>query len=104
MEPEERDLEAALRRRLMHRARAAVAAAEAAVSRSRVVTAGVRLARQPEGMLRRCAWCGRVTLGEEWVDGDEAERLTSRRGTALPASHTICPDCTEQLVQEGKSH
>ncbi len=104
MAPEERDLGADLRERLRDRVRSALEAAEAAVARSRVLTAGRRLSREPEALLRRCAWCGRVTLGGEWVDADEATQLVAGRSGPVEASHTICPDCTERLVQEGKTH
>ena len=110
MEPEG-DLETALRRRargvavraaLVRRARQAVATAEAAVARARVVNDGLRLARDSQELMRRCAWCSRVALGGAWIDAEEAERLVGRRRTP-EVSHTICPDCAERLVREHKS-
>jgi hypothetical protein len=91
MEPPE-ELESALR----HRVRAA---ARAAVRRARVL-GGRPPAPEPLVMLRRCAWCSRVEHGGAWVEPSEAERAARKP----EVSDTICPDCSQRLVREGKSH
>ncbi len=111
MEPDD-ELERDLRRRardaagkaVVRRARHAIAVAEQAIARARVLQDGRRLARDPATLMRRCAWCGRVTLGGEWVDADEARRVVAGRNGDPEISHTICPDCTDELVREGRSH
>ncbi len=92
MEPPE-ELESALR----HRVRAV---ARAALGRARVLAGGRRPAAEEAALLRRCAWCGRVEHGGEWVEPSEAERAAREPDV----SDTICPACTQRLVREGKSH
>lgn len=112
MEPPHDDLESALRHRarqaaekaVVRRARLAVAAAKETVARARALAEARRLARDPDRLLKRCAWCGRATLGGEWLEPEEAERLLAGRSGLPEVSHTICPDCSERLVRERKSH
>lgn len=40
----------------------------------------------------RCAWCGRIRVGEKWREGDDFEAMRLRTpGERL--SDGICPDC-----------
>lgn len=57
-----------------------------------------------EGLLvRRCAWCSRFSLGADWMEKDALPRFVPESAVE-EATHTICPDCDERLVREGKSH
>ena len=101
-----RDLLAALLRRLNDATRAAAEssgrasdAAERAAGlqrRSQLLRGFVEGARRREHLPLRCAWCGRVDVGGEFVapaeflSGDLPERLRER------ATHSICPDCLER--------
>jgi hypothetical protein len=53
-------------------------------------------------MLRRCAWCGRFDLGEQWVPAEEAPAfvwtLLDRRAT-----HGICESCLGRLERERRN-
>jgi hypothetical protein len=83
---------------LLRRARMAVDHAREAVHRSAML---LHLSDQirNRGLTSRCAWCGRHQVGEEWV----ALNRMPRFGTFGPQSHTICPDCVEELRKAGKS-
>src|SRR5581483_7178532 len=87
---------------LLSRLRDAKARSETLVARSKVLASARALARDPDGMLRRCAWCGRLRLGGQWIPPDEAPEFVRR----LPderATHGICRSCLEQLEAEGHS-
>lgn len=78
------------------RARAAVEAARETVAHSHVLAEVIRLEREGDGLLIRCAWCGRYSLGGEWTTEAELppasiveEKLDGDRIT-----HSICPDCS----------
>ena len=48
---------------------------------------------------RRCAWCLRFHVNDQWVQGrrSDDERV-------FPATtHTICDDCTAELRRQGLS-
>jgi hypothetical protein len=88
---------AALRRR----ARDAVAEAERAVSRSQTLTAARRLLHE-RALLKRCAWCGRISLGRGWTASDDLPHFVPESVRAN-ASHGICPTCLERLARDGDS-
>lgn len=98
MEPLEDAFVLALYRRVRH----AVREADRAVARAHTLAAMHRVLgeRLP---VRRCAWCGRFSHGEEWMDEAELPRFVPKRAVDA-ATHTICPDCEARLVREGKSH
>lgn len=89
-------------RALFSRVRRAVGEAEQAVARSHTL-ASMRHVLGERRLLRRCAWCGRFTLGEGWVAEAELPGFVPKRAVEM-ATHTICPECEAQLVREGKSH
>lgn len=50
-------------------------------------------------MARRCAWCERIFVNGEWIQGRREED-----GVVHPAStHTICEDCMSELRRSGRS-
>lgn len=51
------------------------------------------------GLARRCAWCLRFHVHDEWIDG----RRTHDELVLPAATHTICEDCVEQLRRQGLS-
>lgn len=47
-------------------------------------------------LMRVCAWCERIAIGEDWVF---APRSTlAAIDAAYTMSHTICPDCLAQAT------
>lgn len=82
---------------LQQRARAAVEAAQETVAHSEAIAAVMRLERDAEGLLVRCAWCKRYSLGSEWIEEDELWKQwgLSRKLEAEKITHTICPDCAD---------
>lgn len=87
---------------LAARLQEAVAQARATVEESYMVIAASRLARSPNVMAKRCAWCGRLDLGRGWRPPEQTPRFLvatlERRAT-----HTICPDCVRRLEEAGQS-
>jgi hypothetical protein len=57
------------------RVRSALARAQAAVAEADLLTTASRLLREPGSMARRCAWCGRIALGREWVPEDDVPKF-----------------------------
>ena len=51
----------------------------------------------PEGLLVRCAWCGRYSLGSEWLEEDDLPSASGagRKLQEEQVTHSICPDCSE---------
>lgn len=97
MEPPE-ELAAALRRRM----RQAIAEAERAVERSESLGAARRLVRE-RALLKRCAWCGRVSFGHGWQPLEELPGFVPAR-VRERATHGICPTCFGELERDGRSH
>ncbi len=87
---------------LYRRVRLAVREAEQVVARSQALTSMRRLLGE-RLLVRRCAWCGRFSLGEEWMSDGDLPRFVPE-WMVDSATHTICPACEERLVREGKSH
>lgn len=65
----------------------------------------LREARAGGTMLLRCAWCGRLEVGEEWLQlegiGTGQTRITEelvRRST-----HGICPECFERVSGDAEA-
>jgi hypothetical protein len=57
-------------------------------------------------MVVRCAWCGSIQLGEEWLD---LQAVTRSQGQILRslrdwASHGICPLCFEAELRAADEH
>jgi hypothetical protein len=77
------------------RARAAVEAARRTVAESEVIATVLRLQRDEEGLLVRCAWCGRYSLGDEWLVENEVRQRwgLEDKFQADQITHSICPDC-----------
>jgi hypothetical protein len=57
-------------------------------------------------MLVHCAWCGRLEVGDEWLELDAigsgqtriAEQLVRR------STHGICPDCFERVSRDADAN
>jgi hypothetical protein len=77
------------------RAHAAIEEARRAVARSVVLQEALQLQRDPEGLLVRCAWCGRYSLGSEWMEEDDLPSVSGvdRKVKEEQVTHSICPDC-----------
>lgn len=90
-------------RDLANRVRRAVNEAERVVARSRALTSTRRVLGDERVLVRRCAWCERFSLGEQWTPQAAVPRFVPQRAID-GATHTICGDCETQLVREGKSH
>jgi hypothetical protein len=66
------------------------------VGRMQSLAAPLQVAPPPRGGLEReCAWCRRVAQGVFWLP---------LRAPRRPVTHTICPDCVEELRRLGLSH
>ena len=90
-------------RELLRRAQEAIAQATSEHRRASELTTFVQALRATRpAELVRCAWCGRVAAGKEWLDpspllgGNFRERLRDN------ASHGICPECFEQVSTEAE--
>lgn len=66
--------------------------------RLRSLTQQLRAAWAGDGLLLRCAWCGRFKIGDEWLHleavGEREQRIAHR--LLDNATHGICGDCFEQ--------
>jgi hypothetical protein len=47
-------------------------------------------------MVTTCAWCGRVTFGDEWVRVPHAALIAIDAHNTL--SHSICPECATRYA------
>jgi hypothetical protein len=98
---------------LVRRALAAREKAEAVQKDPRRVQKLARLLREANGgktLLRHCAWCGRLRVGEEWLDlaadGDESveiEGLEITDSLIRRSSHGICPDCFARVSADAEA-
>jgi len=89
-------------RALLGRLRGATQTSEGLVAHSRVLAAAREVASRPERMLRRCAWCGRIRLGGQWLSADEAPEFV--RGLLDDrTTHGICRSCMRRLEADGRS-
>jgi hypothetical protein len=91
MPPPEEDLPDVL----LHRMRLAVGEAERAVERSATLRAARRLLRE-RMLLKRCAWCGRFSLGKGWQPLEQLPHFVPGL-VREQATHGICPDCMHRL-------
>lgn len=89
-------------RALSRRVRQAVQEAEQTVARSHAL-ASMRHVLGQQLLVRRCAWCSRFSFGGGWMGEAELPRFVPTSAIE-EATHTICPDCEDRLVREGKSH
>ena len=101
MEPEPREKEFV--QTLFGRVRLAVTEAERIVARSRALVSTRRVLGDEALLVRRCAWCARFSFGGQWMQEADLPRFVPKQAVEK-ATHTICPDCEERLVREGKSH
>jgi hypothetical protein len=57
-------------------------------------------------MLLRCAWCGSLEIGDEWLRldaiGTGQTRLTEQ--LVRQSTHGICPECFERTSNEAEAH
>jgi hypothetical protein len=86
-----------LREALLRRAREAVDTAAETVAHSLVLTTVATDIREG-GMTRRCAWCGRYLIGDQWVTVADSLFVERTR-----TSHSICDDCVASLREDGLS-
>jgi hypothetical protein len=74
------------------------ASAHAASQQIRDLAAVLRAAQAGRTLLRRCAWCGRFQIGDEWLHleaiGHGQQQITA--SLRAKATHGICPDCFAQ--------
>ncbi|HET8751094.1 MAG TPA: hypothetical protein VFM43_01045 [Gaiellaceae bacterium] len=59
----------------------------------------LREARGGGTMLLRCAWCGRLEVGEEWLQLEAIGTGQTRIAQQLvrQSTHGICPECFERV-------
>jgi hypothetical protein len=97
-----------VRRTLAARERAETARKESL--RVRKLAQLLREANAGETLLLHCAWCGRLQVGEEWLelaaDGEGSPKIVA--SLIRKSSHGICPGCfarvqkTADLERSGK--
>jgi hypothetical protein len=100
-----------LYKELVRRALAARERAEAAPEDSRVreLAQLVRQASFGKTLLVHCAWCGRLQVGEEWLDlaadcdGDGDGSLELNDSLIFKSSHGICPDCFDRVNADAEA-
>ena len=80
---------------LTERVQQAVEDARRTVAQSKVLAAAMSLERDQEGLLVRCAWCGRYSLAGEWMSADELPKVggVGRKLRDEQVTHSICPEC-----------
>jgi hypothetical protein len=49
-------------------------------------------------LVRLCAWCGRVSLDDEWFPMPQV--ALDAIDVPNSTSHTVCPDCTKAVLAE----
>jgi len=94
----DRDFAEALARRV----REVLARAQAAVEQAQLLTSASQVAKDRDAMVRHCAWCGRLSFGERWLEAERAPRFLVGR-LVERATHGICPDCFGRLERTGLS-
>jgi hypothetical protein len=87
---------------MRRRVRAALAEAHRAIARSEALTAARALVRDRHRLAKRCAWCGRLELGDHWTAPEELPAFLSSE-VRDRISHGICPDCLARLEREGQT-
>lgn len=99
-----------LYKELVRRALAARERAEDAPEDSCRVRELAQLLRQASAgktLLVHCAWCGRLQVGEEWLDlaadcdGDGSLELND--SLIFKSSHGICPDCFDRVNADAEA-
>jgi hypothetical protein len=93
---------------LVRRTLAARGRAEAAQRDSRRVRKLAQLLREASAgrtLLLHCAWCGRLQVGEEWLelaaDGEGSPEIAS--SLIRKSSHGICPDCFARVMADAEA-
>lgn len=91
---------------LIRRALAARERTEAAQKDSRRVRELARLLRNANAgtsLLLHCAWCGRLQVGEEWLDLDDVGSPQIAASLIPNSSHGICPDCFTRVSADAEA-
>lgn len=80
---------------LTERANQAIEEARRTAARNNVLAAAISLTNDQEGLLVRCAWCGRYSLAGEWMSADELPKVggVGRKLRDEQVTHSICPEC-----------
>jgi hypothetical protein len=86
---------ASLSETLLEHVQVVLARSRRIARRSSIVTHASRHAREPDGLLTHCAWCGRLRLGEDWVPLEEVPQFLLG-GPADRRTHGICPECFDE--------
>jgi len=93
---------------LVRRAIAARERAEGAQTDSRRLQKLAQLLRQANAgktLLIHCAWCGRLQVGDEWLDlANDGERSLDIADSLIrKSSHGICPHCFERVSADAEA-
>jgi hypothetical protein len=83
--------------------RVAIAHVCRAIARSESLLAVRVLGRKHECLAKRCAWCGRLDLGDHWTPPDDVPAFLPRAARNR-VTHGICPDCLARLERDGQTH
>jgi hypothetical protein len=80
---------------LAARAEKALEDARQTAADSEVLAAAMSLELDREGLLVRCAWCGRYSLAGEWMSAEELPKVegVGRKLRDEQVTHSICPEC-----------
>jgi hypothetical protein len=90
-------------RELLQRAQEAIAEARSEHRRATDLVAFVGALRMTDpGGLVRCAWCGRVAAGSEWIDASMLLGGSLRERLRRNATHGICPACFERVSADAE--
>jgi hypothetical protein len=79
--------------------------AQADSGRVRELARLLRDAEAQRTMLVHCAWCGRLQVGEEWLDlaAEATESLEISESLIRKSSHGICPDCFARVSETAEA-
>jgi hypothetical protein len=74
--------------------------------RARELASLLRRAHQGEIVLRRCAWCGRLAVADEWLHLEAIGEGQQRIATSLfeRATAGICPECFRRESDDAEAH
>ena len=74
--------------------------------RVQALAAVLREAEEGRVLLLRCAWCGRLRVGDEWLllETIGSDQTSIAEDLVRRSTHGICPGCLEQVNADVAAH
>ena len=83
---------------LERRRRATLDRARVVTEHSKILVSASRLRRRTDRLVASCAWCGRMDIGDGYLDEVETATLL-RWWPPDRVTHSICNNCFDELEQ-----